>query len=102
MRKRIVKRYWKYRWDESRGDSHNDWGGSWWYFELSPDDFTIRQIEIYDSGVRLRYSVNHPDDEYGGLSVALMNGMDRPPDQVLTAEEFEAVWSSGPWNNELS
>jgi hypothetical protein len=98
--------YWKYRWSESRGDEHDDWGCSWWYFEIGPDGYAARQIEIYDAGVRLRYGPDHQEDEYGGLSYyAETTQLDRPPDEVITAAgfitaaDFDAIWETGPWHN---
>jgi hypothetical protein len=84
----------KYRWDEDRGDEHADWGGSWWYFEIGPDGYVTRQVEIYDSGVRLQYGPSHIEDEFGGLSCCHEQDIDRSTSQPLTAEEFESVWQS--------
>jgi hypothetical protein len=92
-------RYLKYRWDENRGDEHADWGASWWYFEIGPDGYPMRQVEVYDSGVQLRYSVQHAEDEFGALSISHESDMDRRADQELSAEEFEKVWAAGPWHN---
>lgn len=92
-------RYARFRWDEDRGDMFATWGGSWWYFEIGPDGYVRRQIEVYDSGVRLRYGHDNLCDHFGSLSQAHESELDRPPDQELTAEGFEAVWSEGPWYN---
>jgi hypothetical protein len=92
-------RYLKYRWDENRGDAHADWGGSWWYFEIGPDGYPVRQVEVYDAGVRIRYGPDHPEDEFGFLSYEHESDMDRSADQELSATEFEAVWGLGPWHN---
>jgi hypothetical protein len=94
--------YLKFQWDESRGDEHSDWGASWWYFEIGADGYPVRQIELYDAGVRLRYGPDHLEDEFGGLSYGHESEMDRSADQVLSADEFEAVWATGPWHNEQS
>ena len=92
-------RYLKYRWDENRGDEHSDWGASWWYFEVDPDGSIIRQIEIYDLGVQLRYSRDHPEDELGGLASSRVDEFDRPADNELSAIEFNRDWEQGPWFN---
>jgi hypothetical protein len=34
----VKTRYYKRRWDEVRGDEHNDWGPSTWYFEVGDDE----------------------------------------------------------------
>jgi hypothetical protein len=93
-------KYAKYRWDENRGDQHAAWGGSWWYFETGSDGYVKRQVEIYDSGIRLRYGPRHLEDKFGGLSQGNESELDRAPDQKLSAEEFEAEWAQGPWHNE--
>ena len=93
-------RYTKFRWDEDRGDQFAAWGGSWWYFETGPDGYVTRQVEVYDSGVRLRYDADHRDDEFGGLSQGHESKLDRSADQELSAAEFQAVWVQGPWHNE--
>lgn len=92
--------YRKYRWNESRGDAYSAWGASWWYFEIGPGGYPIRQIEIYDAGVRLRYGPDHSDDQFGGLGDGHASEWDRPADQELSAAEFEEQWSRGPWRNE--
>jgi hypothetical protein len=89
----------KYRWEEDRGDEQASWGGSWWYFEISDDGYPCRQVEEYDSGVRLRYSAEHREDRFGGLGYGHESDMDRSADDVLSAEEFEEVWRQGPWYN---
>ncbi len=92
-------RFFKYRWDEDRGDEHAEWGGSWWYFEIGPDGYPVRQVEEYDSGIRLRYGPDHQEDDFGFLGYPNVSDMDRPPDLELSAAEFEAVWTAGLWHN---
>ena len=92
-------KFFKYRWHEDRGDEHAAWGESWWYFEIGADGYPVRQVEEYDSGIRLRYGPEHQEDEFGCLGYANVSDMDRPPDQELSAAEFEAVWTTGPWHN---
>ena len=85
--------YFKRYWNELRGDEHDDWGCSWWYFETNDDGDVLRQIEVYDSGPALKYSELHVEDEYGGLS-------EKPLDLAEFAEfttrnqEFERAWNS--------
>ena len=93
-------RYTKFRWDEDRGDQHAAWGGSWWYFETGVDGYVVRQVEVYDTGVRLRYGPGREDDEFGGLSQGHESELDRSADEELSAEQFEIVWAQGPWYNE--
>jgi hypothetical protein len=91
-------RYFKRDWDEPRGDEHNSWGPSTWYFEVGDDGYPVRQLERYESGVILKYDDAHLDDEFGGVG-----------DQALDIEEFaefeidraafETVWSSSSAKN---
>ena len=92
-------RYLKYRWNEDRGDEHSDWGCSWWYFEVGENGYPVRQIEVYDSGIRLRYDHEHLEDEFGGLGCTNVNEFDRSADEELSAAEFETEWERGPWHN---
>jgi hypothetical protein len=92
--------YAKFRWDEERGDEFSAWGQSWWYVETDPGGYVRRQVEVYDSGIRLRYGPDHPTDEFGGLSQAHESELDRSAEQGLSEEEFEAIWAAGPWYNE--
>ncbi len=92
--------YLKYRWNEDRGDEHAEWGGSWWYFEIGSDGYPVRQIEEYDSGVRLRYGPDHEEDKFGGLGTAQVSECDQLANQELSATEFEELWAAGPWHNQ--
>ncbi|MCU6499571.1 hypothetical protein LPN04_17390 [Rugamonas sp. A1-17] len=82
-----VKRYW----NEPRGDEHDAWGASRWYFEVDENGGVLRQIERYDSGMLLCYGGQHVQDEFGGLS-------DKPIDLseagyiAISSQEFEAIW----------
>jgi len=94
----VPLRYFKRRWDESRGDEHDSWGPSTWYFEVGDDGYPVRQLEQYDGGAVLKYDEGHLDEELGGLS-----------DQALDLEEFapfeidrmafENAWSSAVARN---
>lgn len=73
-----MKRYFKRKWEETRGDDFDSWGTSTWYFEIRTDGYPVKQLELYENGNRLKY---HPDktfDDYGGLV-----------DQPLDLEEFK-------------
>ncbi|MEO6148547.1 MAG: hypothetical protein ABIN95_07035 [Mucilaginibacter sp.] len=83
--------YLKRFWDESRGDKFDEWGTSTWYFEASPDDYPVRQIEVYASGKILKYNENNPYDKYGGLSDQPLEVEEYEP---LTKDEFEAIWQN--------
>jgi hypothetical protein len=87
--------YTKFRWDEDRGDRYSVWGGSWWYFETGPDGDVTRQVEVYDSGIRLHYSPAHREDNFGELSQGHDSELDRSADQVCPPR------SSRPYGREV-
>lgn len=72
-------RYFKRKWDETRGDQYDSWGTSIYYFEVGLDGYPIRQIEIYENGNSLFYGPDQLFDDYGGLG-----------DQALDLDEFSA------------
>jgi len=86
--------YVKCRWDECRADQYAVWGCSWWYFEFGPDGSITRQVEVFDSGVRLRYGPDHMEHSFGRLGEGRRRQMDMPGAEELTAEQFEAVWEA--------
>ena len=83
-------RYFKRRWDESRGDQFDAWGPSLWFFELDSEAFPVRQVERYENGVVLKYDTAHLDDEYGGLGDQALNLADFDG-AGISREEFEAA-----------
>jgi hypothetical protein len=83
--------YVKRHWNETRGDKYDAWGTSWWYFEVDDDGWVIRQIEQYDSGMLLCYSVEHEDDEFGGLAEKTLD-LSEAEFSAISAEEFESIW----------
>jgi len=84
--------YVKRRWNENRGDRHNEFGHSWWYFEIDPARNVIRQLEHYDNGMILGYNSRMSRDEFGGLSIepldASLDGFDFTNDV-----EFNQLWA---------
>lgn len=86
-------RWFKWRWDESRGDEHDRWGPSTWLFEVDADSWPLRQIEVYDAGPTLRYGPGHDKDEYGHLGQARLDESENWPQGEITADEFEAAWT---------
>lgn len=71
-------KYFKRKWDESRGDEFDHWGVSIFFIEIDNSGFPSRQIEKYDNGIVLKYGKNKLEDIYGGLS-----------DQELDLEQFK-------------
>lgn len=84
-------RYFKRYWNEKRGDEHDQWGNSWWYFEVDPANWVVRQIEKYDRGPVLGYDSNHDIDQHGGLSTGQLERLSEFT--LTTFDEFNEVWS---------
>jgi hypothetical protein len=94
-------RYFKAHWNECRGDTHDDWGTSWWYFEVADDGNVERQVEQYANGTCLTYDRDHIEDQYGGLAEKPLDPDDLKQFQLFSAVEFETIWSSvQPLNRE--
>lgn len=47
---RVAMRYYRRRWNETRGDAFSSWGGATYYFEVGEDGWPTRQVEVYDAG----------------------------------------------------
>jgi len=60
-------RYYKRRWNESRGDDFARWGASDWYFEVGPDGWPVRQLERIPGGAGIVL-----DDAMAGIYAALV------------------------------
>ena len=91
-------RYFKRRWDESRGDEYDSWGGSTWFLEVSDDGYTVRQLEKYDGGAILKYDQTHRDDEFGGLGEKALDLEDFALFETDHAT-FEDTWVSSMARN---
>lgn len=83
--------YVKRHWNELRGDAHDAWGTSWWYFEIEDKGWVLRQIEQYESGMRLRYCERHAKDEFGGLAKKPLD-LSVPGYSVISSQDFESMW----------
>jgi hypothetical protein len=87
-------RFYRRRWDDSRGDEFDGWGPSVWYFEVGNDGWPVRQVEVYDSGPVLRYGPGHEQDRYGGLGEASLDDPDEDWSPfAITQEAFERAWN---------
>ena len=87
--------YYQRDWDEPRGDEHDAWGTSTWYFEVDDAGYPTRQIEVYASGTILKYDAHHNDDEFGGLGDQPLDADEfRPYD--ISAAAFVSAWARGP------
>lgn len=83
--------YLKRHWNELRGDAHHAWGTSWWYFEVDDKSWVLRQIEQYESGMRLRYDKHYTEDEFGGLAEKPLD-LSLPGYSTISSQDFETMW----------
>lgn len=88
---RYLKRYW----NEVRGDEHDDWGHSWWYFEIDSEGNVLRQVEEYEEGKISRYDETKIEDKFGGLAQVPI--VDSEYDSLINyteipKSEFEEMW----------
>ncbi len=90
----MARRWFKRRWDESRGDQFDSWGASTYFFEVGDDGWPTRQVEIYDDGPTLRYGPDRTEDKYGQLGDARLDALEDWTGWAISAAEFERVWSS--------
>jgi hypothetical protein len=90
-------KYYHRRWDEDRGDSHADWGGSEWWFEVEDDGTVLRQIEIYDRGPIKRYSTENAEDSDGRMAAIPLELAEFAPFETMR-DEFEMSWEKGSGN----
>jgi hypothetical protein len=91
----VPSRFYRRRWDETRGDEFDGWGCSVWYFDVDDDGWPVRQVEVYDAGRVLRYGYGHEEDIYGGLGQASLDDSDEDWSRVeITRAKFERVWDS--------
>ena len=60
-------RFFRRRWDESRGDAFDGWGPAVYFIEVGDDGWPVRQIEVYEMGPTLRYGPGRTEDAFGGL-----------------------------------
>jgi len=91
-----MKRYFKYRWEETRDDKYDDWGFSTWFSEFDEELYATRQIEIYDNGNVLKYDENLLADEFGMLGEkSLTDGeLEESGSIEISKTEFEKKWSN--------
>jgi hypothetical protein len=83
--------YYCRHWNESRGDEYDAWGEATYYFAAGEDGYVTRQMEIYAGGQVLKYDLQHAEDEYGGLTEALLDLEEYAP-FLITATAFDAAW----------
>lgn len=70
--------YFKRTFEEDRIEEGNNWGQCTYYLETDEVGEILRQIEVYDNGMILKYSEQSPEDNFGFLA-----------DQPIEITEFE-------------
>jgi hypothetical protein len=88
--------YYRYFWNETRGDMFDHWGTSVWYAEVGSDRYVTRQLEVYRSGIILAYDEEHHNDIYGILSDAPFE-IDSPIASI-DEKEFNVYWNQTHYN----
>ena len=86
-----MKKYFKRKWEETRGDEFDSWGISVYYFETDSNGLPIRQIEVYENGNRLKYSPNNLSDDYGMMGNQELD-LNEFEEFSISKEEFEKEW----------
>ncbi len=90
-----MKRYFKYRWNETRDDEFEGWGFSTQYSETDEELFPIRQIEIYDNGIALKYDNEHLEDRFKfSADKSIEDVLENPNNAEISKEDFENLWTS--------
>jgi len=86
--------YYKRNWDESKGDELTDsWGKSTYYFETDVDHTVLRQIQVFENGIALKYSDEFLCDNYGGLSDQPLDAHDFEQYKI-EKDDFEKAWAT--------
>jgi hypothetical protein len=91
----MANRWFRRRWDASRGDQFDSWGAATYYFETDDVDVPIRQVEVYDAGPTVRYDSAHAEDEHGQLAQSPLTATEDWTQWAITSEEFEQAWGRG-------
>ncbi len=85
--------YFRRAWDDITSDPlTEDWGTSTYYFETGQNGKVFRQLEVYANGKRLKYTSEHLQDKFGGLSVVPLDLAEFGEFQI-TKNEFEEAWN---------
>jgi hypothetical protein len=86
-----MRTFYRREWEERRGDAHDDWGTSVWYFEVE-DGQVLRQVEVYANGSHLKYSIDFLEDGFGGLAEQSLDESEFQPFAILPGD-FDVVWA---------
>lgn len=88
----VATRWFRRRWEESRGDDYNSWGPATYFFEVGLDGWPTRQIEVYDNGPTLRYGPEHVEDRYGQLGQSRVDELEDWTSWMIPQQDFERAW----------
>jgi len=88
-----IMRYFKRKWNETRGDQFDDWGTSMYFLETEDSGLPSRQIEKYDNGIVLKYGSDKKEDAYGGLGGQELDLAEFNEYEILKAD-FEKEWKT--------
>jgi len=91
----MEKRWYRRRWEESRGDEFDAWGFSTWYLEVDGDGWPLRQVEDYDAGPTLRYGPENLADDFGQLAAAQLDDLEEWTPFAIAAGQFDVAWAKG-------
>ena len=86
-------RYFKRKWNETRGDQYDNWGTSIFFIETDNSGFPSRQIEKYDNGIVLKYGDKKTEDEFGMLGDQDLD-LEEFGEFEISKTEFETEWES--------
>lgn len=86
-------RYFKRKWNETRGDQYDNWGTSTFFIETDDSGYPSRQIEKYDNGIVLKYGDEKSEDEFGILGDQDLD-LEEFGEFEISKTEFENEWES--------
>lgn len=74
---------------------YNDWGECTFFFEFAEDGQPLRQMEMYENGTILVYTIDRPHDDYGALADSSIHILLGQANVVpMVASEFEELWTT--------
>lgn len=86
-------RYFKRKWNETRGDQYDNWGTSTFFIETDDSGFPSRQIEKYENGIVLKYGDKKTEDEFGMLGDQDLD-LEEFSEFEISKTDFESEWES--------
>lgn len=88
-------RFYRRRWDEPRGDQHNEWGPCVYYFWVL-DGVVEQQVERYTDGTTLAYDRHHPQDVYGFMTTEPLEPVEEWEPFLIDLATYQREVDSGP------